>query len=142
GALGSRVSVGGGRGARGGREPDLDRAPGIEVRDLLSCDHLLSRLDGWGETLIDVDNLARLRAVQQAVEDALTCRAGAAVGPAGRADSQDARVADRVDGATADEVDAHVDPPVDGVHERALVAGAGERREPDVDRLALLARGG
>ena len=130
------------RRARGVREPDLDRAPGIELRDLLSRDHLLSRLDGWGETLIDVDDLACLGAVQQAVEDALTCRAGAAVGPAWRGDLQDARVADRVDGAAADEVDAHVDPPVDGVHERALVAGAGERRDPDVDRLALLARGG
>src|SRR4051794_41808074 len=117
--------------ARGVGEADLDRAPRIELADLLARDHLLARLHRRGHSLIDEDVLAGLRAVQQSVEDALTGGASAAVRPAWSADPPDAGGADGVDRAPPHVGDALVGPAPERGRERGLVAGARGRGGAD-----------
>src|SRR5439155_10469351 len=83
----------------GVREPDLDRAPVDERSDLLAREHRLPCANRRGDPLIDEDDLPRPGPAEQLVEDALPCRTGAAVWPAGGADPQDPGGADRVERA-------------------------------------------
>ena len=63
------------------RESDLDRAPRIERRDLLSRENLLAGANRWRQALVHENDAPGLRAVEKPIEHALARWPRAAVRP-------------------------------------------------------------
>src|SRR5262249_44859257 len=127
GRLALAVDGGGERAAVPVGEADLDRAAREEGRDPLAGNDGIAGADGRGHALVDVDDLAGARTVEELVQDPLPGGSRTTVRPPRCADLEDLGVPDRVDRAAPGEVDAHVDTAPGVGEERELVAAPRKR---------------